>query len=138
MASKPAASPSLAPFRLSPWFSPRPWGTMDLSPWYAIRPSEPIGEAWLTGHDCVVETGEHAGERLGDVVARCGRELLGDASATDYPLLIKILFPHDKLSVQVHPDDAIARAMGEPRGKTECWYVLDAKPGASVDLGLKP
>ena len=138
MASKPAASPSLAPFRLSPWFSPRPWGTMDLSPWYPIRPSEPIGEAWLTGHDCVVETGEHAGERLGDVAARCGRELLGDASATDYPLLIKILFPHDKLSVQVHPDDALAQQIGEPRGKTECWYVLDAQPGAAVALGLKP
>ena len=138
MASKPVASPSLAPFRLSPWFSPRPWGTMDLSPWYAIRPAEPIGEAWLTGHDCVVETGEHAGKRLGDIAARYGRELLGDESSTDYPLLVKILFPHDKLSVQVHPDDAIALAMGEARGKTECWYVLDASPGASVDLGLKP
>jgi mannose-6-phosphate isomerase len=138
MAFESVASPSLAPFRLSPWFSPRPWGTMDLSPWYAIRPTEPIGEAWLTGQDCVVETGEHAGKRLGDVAARYGRELAGDSSATDYPLLIKILFPHDKLSVQVHPDDTIAQAMGEPRGKTECWYVLDASSGASVDLGLKP
>lgn len=127
----------LAPFRLAPWFSPRPWGTLDLSPWYDLRSSEPIGEAWLTGHDCLVETGEHAGRRFGDLAAEYSEALLGDAGVTDYPLLLKILFPHDKLSVQVHPDDAIAQSMGEPRGKTECWYVLEASPGASVDLGLK-
>jgi mannose-6-phosphate isomerase len=56
----------------------------------------------------------------------------------EFPLLVKILFPADKLSVQVHPDDAQAKAMGETRGKTECWYVLEAEPGATVALGLKP
>ena len=50
---------------------------------------------------------------------------------------MKILFPADKLSVQVHPDDKQAQAIGEPRGKTECWYVLEAEPGAAVALGLK-
>ncbi|MGI8772291.1 MAG: type I phosphomannose isomerase catalytic subunit [Acidobacteriaceae bacterium] len=138
LAPLPLAPVPLAPFRLAPWFSPRPWGTMDLSPWYDLQPREPIGEAWLTGHDCVVETGEHAGRRLGDVAAEYGEALLGDAALTDYPLLLKILFPHDKLSVQVHPDDAMAQSMGEPRGKTECWYVLESSPGASIDLGLKP
>jgi mannose-6-phosphate isomerase len=116
---------------------------MDLSPWYDLQPSEPIGEAWLTGHQCMVETGEHTGRQLGDIAAQHGDALLGDATfgdpaLKDYPLLLKILFPHDKLSVQVHPDDAIAHSMGEPRGKTECWYVLEASPGASVDLGLRP
>jgi mannose-6-phosphate isomerase len=52
--------------------------------------------------------------------------------------LIKFLFPAEKLSVQVHPDDAGAQRVGQPYGKTECWYVLDAKPGAQVALGLKP
>ena len=51
---------------------------------------------------------------------------------------MKLLFPNDKLSVQVHPDDAQAQAMGQPRGKTECWYVLEAEPGATIMLGLKP
>ena len=55
-----------------------------------------------------------------------------------FPLLIKFLFPAEKLSVQVHPDDAGAQRVGQPYGKTECWYVLDAKPGAQVALGLKP
>ena len=50
---------------------------------------------------------------------------------------MKLLFPNEKLSVQVHPDDAQAQKMGQPRGKTECWYVLEAEPGAAVALGLK-
>jgi len=53
-------------------------------------------------------------------------------------LLIKFLFPTDTLSVQVHPDDEGAQKIGQPCGKTECWYVLDAKPGAKIGLGLKP
>jgi mannose-6-phosphate isomerase len=52
--------------------------------------------------------------------------------------LIKVIFAKGKLSVQVHPDDAMARKYGDPRGKTECWYVLEAEPGAQVACGLKP
>jgi len=54
-------------------------------------------------------------------------------------LLLKFLFPEEKLSVQVHPDDATAQRFGEPWGKTECWYLAHAKPRESqVALGLKP
>jgi mannose-6-phosphate isomerase len=52
--------------------------------------------------------------------------------------LIKTIFAREKLSVQVHPDDAMARKYGEPRGKTECWYALQADPGAEVAVGVKP
>jgi mannose-6-phosphate isomerase len=55
-----------------------------------------------------------------------------------FPLLLKFLFPHQKLSVQVHPDDEAARRVGQPWGKTECWYVAHAQPGAQIALGLKP
>jgi len=51
-------------------------------------------------------------------------------------LLLKVLFPHEKLSVQVHPDDAQAQSTGQPWGKTECWYVAAAKPGSQVAIGL--
>jgi mannose-6-phosphate isomerase len=120
---------SVAPFRLKPWFSERPWGKRDLRPWYAdTGTTELVGEAWLTGPQCVVETGPFAGRKLASVAAELGGE---------FPLLVKLLFPAEKLSVQVHPDDAQARALGETRGKTECWYVLEAKPGAAVALGLK-
>lgn len=53
------------------------------------------------------------------------------------PLLLKYLFTSDRLSVQVHPDDAYARAHGLPHGKSECWYLLDAESGATIALGLK-
>jgi mannose-6-phosphate isomerase len=53
-------------------------------------------------------------------------------------LLIKVIFAREKLSVQVHPDDNMAHKYGEPRGKSECWYALDAEPGAQVAAGLKP
>jgi mannose-6-phosphate isomerase len=119
----------LAPFRLKPWFSERVWGKRDLRPWYEdTGTTELVGEAWLTGPQCVVETGELEGRTFASVAAELGGE---------FPLLVKLLFPNEKLSVQVHPDDAQAQAFGEVRGKTECWYVLEAEPGAAVALGLK-
>lgn len=119
----------VAPFRLKPWFSERPWGRRDLRPWYSnTGTKELVGEAWLTGPQCVVETGPLAGQTLASVAAEVGRE---------FPLLVKLLFPAEKLSVQVHPDDAWAQRFGEIRGKTECWYVLEAEPEAAVALGLK-
>lgn len=121
---------SSTPFRLKPWFSERVWGRSDLRPWYTeTGTTELVGEAWLTGPQCVVETGPLAGRTLAEVSAEAGAE---------FPLLVKLLFPNEKLSVQVHPDDAQAKVMGETRGKTECWYVLEAEPGAAVALGLKP
>jgi mannose-6-phosphate isomerase len=120
---------SVAPFRLKPWFSERVWGKRDLRPWYTdTGTAELVGEAWLTGPQCVVETGPFAGRTLTSIAAELGGE---------FPLLVKLLFPAEKLSVQVHPDDAQAKALGETRGKTECWYVLQAEPGAAVALGLK-
>src|SRR5438309_4307280 len=99
-------SKTLEPFRLAPWFSERPWGRTDLKPWYASTGKQgPVGEAWLTGPECVVETGTMQGETLSETVAKHGRELVG-AAGTEFPLLVKLLFPNDKLSVQVHPDDA--------------------------------
>ncbi|HEU5335787.1 MAG TPA: type I phosphomannose isomerase catalytic subunit [Terriglobales bacterium] len=130
----------LYPLLLLPEFSPRPWGATDLSPIYAGRKfAEKIGEAWLTGDECKVANGPLAGQRLADLAERFGRDLVGDSAREPkrFPLLLKFLFPHDKLSVQVHPDDACAQRVGQPWGKTECWYVLHAEKGAQVALGLK-
>jgi len=124
-----------------PAFDPRPWGAFDLSPIYPNRKfEEKIGEAWLTGDACQIANGPLIGQTLAQVSQRYQRELVGDAAldAHRFPLLLKFLFPHEKLSVQVHPDDAQARRVGEPWGKTECWYVAHAKPGAQIALGLKP
>jgi mannose-6-phosphate isomerase len=132
----------LAPFRIDPKFDKRVWGSRDLRPWFdlVVEPGgDPIGEAWLTGDMCLVATGPHAGKRLDALFAECSAALLGPRAPTPQsPLLIKVLFPEDKLSVQVHPDDKMAQKYGDPRGKTECWYALAAKPGAEVAVGLKP
>ena len=128
----------MAPFRLAPYFRTRPWGFNDLRPWFDYQTSgEPIGEVWLTGEMCIAETGPHAGHTLKSITAEHTQELLGEAAAAgEFPLLVKVLFPKEKLSVQVHPNDALAQQYGFPRGKTECWYALDATADASVALGL--
>jgi mannose-6-phosphate isomerase len=131
----------LYPLLMSPVFDPRPWGTLDLSPVYpSHRFDEKIGEAWLTADHCKAANGPLKGRSLADLSGQYGAELVGTAADDPqrFPLLMKFLFPHEKLSVQVHPDDAAARRAGQPCGKTECWYVAHAKPGAQVALGLKP
>jgi len=131
----------LYPLLMLPGFDPRPWGTYDLSPIYPNQKfSEKIGEAWLTGDDCKIANGAFAGQTLSQITRKYQREIVGDAARdpSRFPLLLKFLFPHEKLSVQVHPDDVQALAVGEPWGKTECWYVAHAKPGAQIALGLKP
>lgn len=132
----------LSPFLLRPFFSRRPWGRPDLSAWYATEEtgtgSEPIGEAWLTGPACTAEDGSAAGMPLSEIAKVWADDLLGKwRDEGEFPLLLKLLFPDDKLSVQVHPDDVHAQAIGQPRGKTECWYVLGAEPGAEVACGLR-
>jgi mannose-6-phosphate isomerase len=86
------------------------WGIADLYPWSNARhDNAAIGEVWY--------------ER-------------SDKSAKDPSLLLKLLFTNQPLSIQVHPDDTFARAMGLPNGKTEAWYVLSASLEAKVALGL--
>src|SRR5271155_1633436 len=104
----------LAPFRLTPLFVERIWGTADLRPWYdqvTVSGSghQPIGEVWLTGDGCKVETGTLSGKTLGEVFAEHSQTMLGEAAANrmqgESPLLLKVIFAQEKLSVQVHPDD---------------------------------
>ena len=131
----------LYPFLMQPGFDPRPWGTQDLSPIYPNhRFEQKIGESWLTGDECQVANGPLRDKTLAQLSEEYQQELVGDAARDPrrFPLLLKFLFPHEKLSVQVHPDDAQALRVGQPWGKTECWYVAHAKPGAQIALGLKP
>src|ERR1041384_821218 len=130
----------LYPLLMVPAFDPRPWGTLDLSPIYPNhRYKEKIGESWLTGDKCKVANGPLAGKPLDELCNKFGVTITGESAADphQFPLLLKFLFPEEKLSVQVHPDDAAAQKVGLPNGKTECWYVAYAKPGAQIGLGLK-
>ncbi len=142
----PSNSSAWAPFRIAPSYSERVWGSRDLHPWYDRTAKDaPIGEAWLTGDQCLVASGAQKGKTLGALFEEAPEALLGahaprageEAAESASPLLIKVIFANDKLSVQVHPDDAMAQKYGDPRGKTECWYILEAKPETKVALGLK-
>jgi len=136
-----SATSEMAPFRIDPKFDTRVWGSLDLRPWFdrVAESGDPIGEVWLTGDMCLVATGPHKGKRLDALFAEEPQSLLGAGAPTSQsPLLIKVLFAKQKLSLQVHPDDKMAQKYGDPRGKTECWYVLEAEPGAQVACGLKP
>jgi mannose-6-phosphate isomerase len=136
--------PRPEPFRIEPNFSPRIWGARSLAPLFPEKTNlaEPLGEAWLTGLDCSIATGFLAGRSLGAAwhemsPAWRGSDLRG---VRDFPLLAKFIFPKEKLSIQVHPDDAYAavheKAAGG-RGKTEMWHIVSAEPGAQLLAGLK-
>lgn len=133
------------PFRIDPIFSPRIWGTYSLAPLFPEKAAlpEPTGEAWLTGFDCRIGTGLYSGKTLREAWHQMPAEWRGTrlAECLDFPLLVKFIFPNDKLSIQVHPDDAYAsvheKAAGG-RGKTEMWHAVSAEPGAQVLVGLKP
>jgi mannose-6-phosphate isomerase len=134
-----------APSRIAPIFSPRIWGSLSLAPLFPEKSqlTEPLGEAWLTGVDCQVATGPSAGKSLAAAWAEFDAASRGTtvAHGSDFPLLLKFIFPTDKLSIQVHPDDAYAerheQAQGG-RGKTEMWHIVSATPGAQSLVGLKP
>lgn len=79
--------------------------------------------------------GKHKGKSLKQVWDE-DKALFGNDSRKDFPLLTKILDAHDCLSVQVHPDDEYALKHEGEYGKTECWYILDAQPGAEIIYGV--
>ena len=120
---------------LRPWLSERIWGCMELPAFLEQpKPGHPVGEAWLTAVDCAVE-GEMSAT-LGEVTRKWPKEF-GAEQPGEFPLLMKFLFPREWLSVQVHPNDAEAQAIGQPRGKNECWYVVSAEPDAKLALGFR-
>jgi mannose-6-phosphate isomerase len=130
---------ALSPFRIEPRFVSRVWGSRDLRPWFDfVADGEPVGEVWLTGDECLVASGPQTRKTLAQLFTEAPEALLGrDSPALDSPLLIKVIFAREKLSVQVHPDDPLAQKYGFPRGKTECWFALAAESGAQVAAGLK-
>jgi mannose-6-phosphate isomerase len=102
----------LCPVRLEPIFSPRPWGSRSLAPFFPEQSglAEPLGEAWMTGSECRFANGPFVGKKLGEAWPKMPTEWAGtraDPSAA-FPLLVKFIFPEEKLSVQVHPDDDYA------------------------------
>ena len=125
------------PFELLPIFRERIWGRASLAPYFNSSPlKEPIGEVWFTFRDNPTSLGKPLGELLAT-----HPEVLGSAVNDEFPgvcpLLVKLIFTTERLSVQVHPDDEYAREHHNCLGKTEAWYVMDAPPSGEVALGFK-
>ncbi len=130
--------PTLTPFLLAPRFLDKVWGSQTLSPWFPDSPTK-TGEAWFTDARNETSLRDEAGNplSLGDAVLRYGPQLLGSGVDPSLcPLLVKFLFTSEKLSVQVHPNDAFAGQHEQSLGKTEMWHVLRAEPDASVAAGF--
>lgn len=138
----------LKPFRLVPQPVTRVWGGHKIAEIFnrsevasGLEPTrvEPIGEWWEVHGSLRIRDGEHQGKTLDQLLQTHGRELLGSLldqeGVVDFPLLVKWLDCHDWLSVQIHPDDALARELtgqAGSRGKNECWYILKANPSAEI------
>lgn len=94
--------------RLTPHLVEKPWGRTDIPAHYGAPAGQRIGEVWFTGPESLPQ-----------------------------PLLVKYLFTSERLSIQVHPDDAQARAKGLAGGKSECWYVVDTQGDAQLGIGMR-
>lgn len=135
----------LYPFTFKPILKSLIWGGADICPFKGITPvQEGIGESWeishVEGSVSVVENGALAGKSLDELIQTYGAELMGkkviDRFGNIFPLLIKFIDACDNLSIQVHPDDELARKRHNSFGKTEMWYVVKAADEAALYSGF--
>lgn len=134
------------PFRFTTVLKTPLWGGTDIVQLKGLANYATVGESWeisaVAGSETVVVGGECAGYTLRQLAERYGADFLGrknfERYGLEFPLLIKFLSTAAKLSIQVHPDDDMAREEeGEPFGKTECWYVVKASPKADLYCGFQ-
>ena len=133
----------LKPIKLVPEFKEIIWGGNKLKTDYnKVSDLNNIAESWeLTVRDDgmnVIADGEFAGLTMQEYIDKNGFEVVTNKELDRFPLLIKFIDAEDNLSIQVHPDDEYGLLKANSLGKTEMWYVIDAKPGAKLVYGLKP
>lgn len=136
----------LYPLKFNPIFKEKIWGGDKIHTVFGMdyAPLPNCGEAWvLSGHGeeiSVVNNGFLAENQLDELIDVYMGDLVGEAIfekyGTKFPLLIKILNSNDWLSIQVHPDDVLAKSRHNDLGKTEMWYVAYAEPGAELISGF--
>jgi mannose-6-phosphate isomerase len=130
------------PLTFTPSYQSVVWGGRRMEQWRKDLPSGPIGESWdLADHTrgmSVVAEGALKGATLRELTARFGKALVGGSwTGGEFPLMVKLIDANDRLSVQVHPDDDLARAFGVgSRGKTECWLLV--ADGGELYVGTRP
>lgn len=135
----------LYPFIFEPILKKTIWGGSAICPFKGITPvEEGVGESWelshVDGHYSIVANGELKGKSLDDLIKSFGKQLVGasvmERFGTRFPLLIKFIDAHADLSIQVHPNDELAKKRHNSFGKTEMWYVIHAEKGAALYSGF--
>ena len=136
---------TLKPFKFEPYLKSVLWGGEKIAKYKGIVTDQHnIGESWeisgVDGHESVVAEGDDKGLNLRQIIEKYKGDLVGNAVYAKYgdtfPLLVKIIDAKGDLSVQVHPDDTLAKARHNSYGKTEMWYIIDAEEGAPIYAGL--
>ena len=136
----------LYPFLFEPNLHTIVWGGKRLRPYKGLEASdEPIGESWevsaVPSSTSIIRNGEFAGKDLNSVIRQAPARILGGKVARKYggalPLLVKFIDAEKDLSIQVHPNDEMARREHGKFGKSEIWYIIDAKPGSHLYAGFK-
>ena len=137
---------SLYPLLFEPNLHSVVWGGKRICPYKGIpEKDEPIGESWeisaIPSSTSIISNGIYKGKKLTDIIEQMPAEILGNAVAEKYgnkmPLLVKFIDAEKDLSIQVHPNDEMAQRIHNKFGKTEMWYVIDAKPGSYLYAGFK-
>lgn len=134
----------MQPFKFKEIFKEKIWGGDDIARIKQRELQPNIGESFeisgVPGSETHVAGGPCDGMTLAQLTEEYGEKFLGKANfqkfGTDFPLLIKFISTASDLSVQVHPGEEMAHALGHPYGKNEMWYVVDAKSGAFVRDGF--
>ena len=133
------------PISFHPYLKTVIWGGNKICRYKGITQTEPnIGESWeiseVPGYESIVSEGEYKGWNLTQLIREFGEELLGKRVMEKYkgnfPLLVKIIDANDNLSVQVHPNDKLAKERHNCLGKTEMWYIIDSENDAKIFSGL--
>lgn len=137
---------SLYPLKFDPILKSIIWGGSDICKFKGIEPQQDgIGESWevsgVDGNISVVDEGNLKGKNLQELIAEYKERFVGkhnfERFGTTFPLLIKFIDARDNLSIQVHPDDKLAKERHNSFGKTEMWYVINAAPGAFLYSGFE-
>ncbi|XOV92764.1 MAG: type I phosphomannose isomerase catalytic subunit [Bacteroidota bacterium] len=137
---------SLYPLKFSPIFKDKIWGGQKIKTILGkdFSPLPNCGETWelsgVKGNVSVARNGSLKGSLLTDLIQQYGEELLGkkiiQKYGPEFPLLVKFIDANDDLSVQVHPDDKLAKERHDSFGKTEMWYIMQADEGSSLITGF--
>lgn len=137
---------NLYPFKFQPILKSVIWGGDEIAKFKNLKKEKTeIGESWeisaVEDNVSIIKNGDFVNTPLDELIKSAKGKLVGkkiyDKFGNKFPLLIKFIDARDNLSIQVHPDDKLAKQRHNSFGKTEMWYIVKTEPGASIYSGFK-